>query len=60
MGVFKKIIYKIAKDIIAIEHVVYCSTGCKVELPLHKAYYKYCRQRYEHYVNTVLAPKFDW
>lgn len=46
----EKIIVKIVETIIRFEHLIYCATDCKVELPLHKRYYQHRREVYENYL----------
>lgn len=45
---FRKILKPIVRAVFEIERTVYCITGCRIELPLHRAYYerrceKYCK-----------------
>lgn len=36
--------------VLDIEHSIYCITNCRVELPFHKQYYRWCKNRYDIYV----------
>lgn len=38
--------------VLRIEHYIYCMTDCRLELPFHKQYYKWCRTRYEEYITN--------
>lgn len=39
------------RKVLRLEHLLYCLTDCKVELPLHRAYYARRRQQYINYYN---------
>ena len=41
---------KILKLILKLEHSIYCTTNCTIELPLHKRYYQHRREVYENYL----------
>jgi len=41
---------KMMSFIFKLEHTIYCMTDCKVELFLHKTYYKYAKERYDKYI----------
>ena len=45
-----RIIQQIFKQIFKIERTIYCLTNCKIELPLHKSYYRNRRLKYEDYI----------
>lgn len=49
-----KYIGKLWRAIVRVEHVVYCITGCKVELPLHWLYYKTAENQWrKHYYENL-------
>ena len=56
----KKLIGKMLFKIVKFEHTLYCFTQCRVELPLHKSYYKWRRKNYEHYVDTIGKYTHNW
>lgn len=45
----RKFLQSIIYSIIRFEHIIYCATNCKVELFLHKAWYKYLAKKYDEY-----------
>lgn len=40
------------KWLLKVEHAIYCFTNCKAELPFHRQYYKWCRDKYETYLSN--------
>ena len=50
MNRIDRIIQQIFKQIFKIERTIYCLTNCKIELPLHKSYYRNRRLKYEDYI----------
>lgn len=46
----KKILIPLLRWILKAEHYIYCITGCRVELLLHKMYYAHARKMYEDYL----------
>lgn len=48
----RRICAKIIKLIIKFEHEIYCLTNCKVDLFLHREYYKYRKFVYNRYLRT--------
>lgn len=56
----KKLIGKMLFKIVKFEHILYCFTQCRIELPLHKSYYKWRRKNYEHYVDTTGKYTHNW
>lgn len=56
----KKVLLSILFKVIRIEHFIYCTTNCTIELPIHKSYYKHRRIKYEKYIKDVAIPKYDW
>lgn len=49
----KKFLSQLLKRQLRLEHIIYCASGCKIELPLHKSYYKYRRDQYQKYLNNA-------
>ena len=47
-----KIILNVLKFIFKLERTIYCRSNCRIELPLHKAYYKRDKEKYEEYLST--------
>lgn len=47
------LIVRTVAAIIRFEHIIYCSTNCKISLPLHKQYYKWCEKHYMEYRKKV-------
>lgn len=56
----KKVIIKMAKKLLRLEHTIYCMTGCRVELPLHKAYYEMCRRKFEEAKDLERTARFQY
>lgn len=48
----EKTILKVLKFIFKIERTIYCRSNCRIELPLHKAYYARGKEKYEEYLST--------
>ena len=48
----RKFLQKLSNTLLNIEHTIYCMTQCKVEGLLHRKYYAYRRDRYNHYLKT--------
>ena len=46
----RQMLWSIVKTILRVEHIIYCSTDCKLELYLHKSYYDWRRRQYEEYL----------
>lgn len=40
----------IVRAIFQMERTIYCISGCRIELPLHRAYYKRRKAKYESYL----------
>ena len=40
---------RIVRFILRIEHIIYCMTDGKVELPLHRSYYSWSERQYMSY-----------
>lgn len=43
---------KLLNKLLKFEHTIYCMTNCKIELFLHKSFYKYRKERYNNYLRT--------
>lgn len=48
----EKTILKVLKFLFKMERTIYCRSNCRIELPLHKAYYKRGKEKYEEYLNA--------
>ena len=46
---------KIFRMLFKFEHFIYCATDCRLELPLHRRYYKYAKKKYESYLLSKQA-----
>lgn len=40
----------VLRRVLRLEHIIYCATGCRVELLLHKKYYAYRVAHYNEYL----------
>lgn len=47
-----KLFIYILRKIFKMERTIYCITGCRVEFPMHRAYYKRRRMKYYEYLAT--------
>lgn len=48
----------IVRTIFQMERTIYCISGCRIELPLHRAYYRRCRKRFIKYRNDLALGKY--
>ena len=45
-----KILLFFLRRLFQMERTIYCITGCRIELPMHKAYYKRRKMKYNDYL----------
>lgn len=45
-----RFIAKFLQKQLRLEHIIYCATDCKIELPLHKWYYDMREKKYNSYL----------
>ena len=45
------IIVRFLKWLLRLEHILYCATGCRVELGIHRGYYRARKEKYNQYLD---------